>query len=155
MALPDEVIGPVRLAFVVTVAAFPVQLVAAIVPLPDAARDAPVPTTIAAVVFVPPVSDENAAAPAPAEITPAEIVIDVPSIFTPPRTVVDAVGSEYPPALNCVQVPGEPAVVQIQNDPVLSTMKSPITNVPDAGAPLAVPPTYLLAPVAPVNPLEI
>lgn len=41
--------------------------VAAIVPLPEAASDAPVPTTIAAEVFVLPVSDENAVAEDPAQ----------------------------------------------------------------------------------------
>jgi len=40
-----------------------------------------------------------------------------------------------------VQVPGVPAVVQTQIVPVKSTIKSPTANVPDEGAPFAVPPT--------------
>ena len=45
-------------------------------------------------------------------------------------------------------------IVQTHMVPVWSTMKSPTANVPDVGAPLAVPPTYRVAVVAPVRPVE-
>jgi hypothetical protein len=40
-----------------------------------------------------------------------------------------------------VQVPGVPATTQTKIVPVRSTTKSPTENVPDVGAPFAVPPT--------------
>lgn len=79
------------------------------VPEPEAARLAPVPTTIAAVVFVLPVMAEKADDPPP-------------------------------PLATCTHVPGEPRTVQIQNDPVWSTIWSPTTHVPDTGEPEAVAP---------------
>ena len=67
-------------------------------------------------------------------------------------TVAEAVRSERCDEIVVVQVPGVPAVVQTQIVPVWSTMKSPTANVPEVGAPLAVPPTYRVAEVAPVRP---
>jgi hypothetical protein len=43
--------------------------------------------------------------------------------------------------MTSVQVPGVPAVEQIQIVPVVSTTQSPTENVPDEGAPDVVPPT--------------
>jgi hypothetical protein len=98
--VPDPVIVIFVLAeisplIVVTVAAFPVVFwfhvgtlpvsplygiaVAVILPLPEALRDDPVPMTIAAVVFVLPVSAENAVL---AELE-AEIVYGLPSVPVP------------------------------------------------------------------------
>jgi hypothetical protein len=72
--------------------------VAVIVPEPVAPRLPPVPTKSAAV-LVPAVIAENAGAPADAEITPPEIVMDVPSGFTHPNVDVVAVGQELPNGL--------------------------------------------------------
>src|SRR5882672_7913807 len=47
------------------------------------------------------------------------------------------------PALT--QVPGVPPAVQTKIRPVTSTTKSPVANVPDPGAPDAVPPANLVA----------
>jgi hypothetical protein len=55
-------------------------------------------------------------------------------------------------SINVHHVPGVPAVMQTQIVAVWSMMKSPTANVPDAGAPEAVAPTYLEADVAPVSP---
>src|SRR5690348_10901495 len=49
-------------------------------------------------------------------------------------------------------VPGEPPAVQMKIFPVVSTMKSPVENVPDPGAPPVVAPTNRVAVVAPVSP---
>ena len=50
------------------------------------------------------------------------------------------------------QVPGVPATRHTQIVAVWSTIKSPTAKVPLVGAPLVVPPTYLVAAVAPVRP---
>ena len=74
------------------------------------------------------------------------------SVISLRPTVAEAERSERCDEIVEVQAPGVPAVVQTQMVPVWSTTKSPTANVPDVGAPLAVPPTYRVAAVAPVSP---
>jgi hypothetical protein len=60
-----------------------VALVAVIVPVPVGAKDAPLPTSIAAVVFVPPVSEENAGVALPAAAIVMEPAAFVMVMFAP------------------------------------------------------------------------
>ena len=75
VALPTEVTSPVRLAFVVTV-------VAAIVPEPEADKEAPEPTTIEAVTFVPEVMSLNADEPPPPVPLEIEVMRPLESTVT-------------------------------------------------------------------------
>jgi len=63
------------------------------------------------------------------------------SVISLRPTVAEAERSERCDEIVVVQVPGVPAVVHTQIVPVWSMMKSPTENVPDVGAPFAVPPT--------------
>ena len=77
------------------------------------------------------------------------------SVISLRPTVAEAERSERCDEIVVVQVPGVPAVVQVQMDPVWSIMKSPTANVPDVGALFTVPPTYRVADVAPVRPVAL
>ena len=73
----------------------------------------------------------------------------------PPNSIVHLNVAVLLEAPTDVQVPGVPAVVQMNTTPPVPTTTSPRANVPVVGAVLPVtPPTYRTCVVAPVRPVD-
>jgi hypothetical protein len=109
-------------------------VVAVIEPVPDIPREAPVPTTIAAVVLVDPVMAEKVVLAPVTEITPAAHVVPVPHSRTP-NTEADPLATVIAPAVSVIIVP--------------SGLRQPITLVVPAEQ-LMVPVVVIGPPVSPV-----